>query len=71
MQDDCTPERLCVALLDWFKHPEKVAALQPRYLALHAELRRDASARAADAVAGLLTQPEWGMGNGESAGAGP
>ncbi|NEL80310.1 MAG: lipid-A-disaccharide synthase, partial [Xanthomonas perforans] len=34
MQDDCTPERLCVALLDWFKHPEKVAALQPRYLAL-------------------------------------
>lgn len=23
MQDDCTPERLCVALLDWFKHPER------------------------------------------------
>ncbi|MBB3856893.1 lipid-A-disaccharide synthase [Xanthomonas arboricola] len=70
MQDDCTPERLCVALLDWFKHPEKVAALQPRYLALHAELRRDASARAADAVAGLLMQPESGIGNRESAGAG-
>ncbi|WP_217902549.1 lipid-A-disaccharide synthase [Xanthomonas hortorum] len=71
MQDECTPERLCVALLDWFKHPEKVAALQPRYLALHAELRRDASARAADAVAGLLTQPESRIGNRESAGAGP
>ncbi|QUI82922.1 lipid-A-disaccharide synthase [Xanthomonas arboricola pv. corylina] len=70
MQDDCTPERLCVALLDWFKHPEKVAALQPRYLALHAELRRDASARAADAVAGLLMKPESGIGNRESAGAG-
>ncbi|WP_080995660.1 lipid-A-disaccharide synthase [Xanthomonas arboricola] len=70
MQDDCTPERLCAALLDWFKHPEKVAALQPRYLALHAELRRDASARAADAVAGLLMKPESGIGNRESAGAG-
>ncbi|MBB4129391.1 lipid-A-disaccharide synthase [Xanthomonas sp. 3075] len=71
MQDDCTPERLSAALLDWFTHPDKVAALQPRYLALHAELRRDASARAADAVAGLLMQPELGVGNGESAGAGP
>lgn len=59
-----------MALLDWFKHPDKVAALQPRYLALHAELRRDASARAADAVAGLLSQRESGMENRESAGAG-
>ncbi|MCC4631724.1 MULTISPECIES: lipid-A-disaccharide synthase [Xanthomonas] len=66
MQDDCTPERLCVALLDWFKHPDKVAALQPRYLALHAELRRDASARAADAVAGLVGTGDRGPGTGAS-----
>ena len=70
MQDDCTPERLCEALLDWFKHPEKVAGLQSRYLALHAQLRQDASARAAEAVAELLTQRELGIGNRESGGAG-
>ncbi len=57
------PERLCVALLDWLKHPAKVAALQPRYLALHAALRRDASARAAEAVAGLLQGRDWSGAN--------
>jgi len=69
MQDDCTPQRLCVALLDWLKHPDKVTALQPRYLALHAHLRRDASARAADAVAELLTQRKSEVENRESTGA--
>jgi len=54
MQDDCTPPRVAAAVLDWFRHPDKVSALQPKYLKLHAELRQDASARAADAVAGLL-----------------
>ena len=32
-------------------------ALQPRFLGLHESLRRDASARAAEAVAGLLATP--------------
>ncbi|KAB7762315.1 lipid-A-disaccharide synthase [Xanthomonas maliensis] len=63
MQDDCIPERLCVALLDWFKHPDKVAALQPRYLALHAELRRDASTQAAEAVAELVGTRDPGPGS--------
>jgi lipid-A-disaccharide synthase len=54
MQDDCTPPQLAAAVLDWFKQPDKIAALQPKYLKLHAELRQDASSRAADAVAGLL-----------------
>lgn len=54
MQDDCTPERLAAAVLHWFQHPDRVAALQPKYLRLHEQLRQDASARAADAVAGLL-----------------
>ena len=54
MQDDCTPPRVAAAVLDWFRHPDKISALQPKYLKLHAELRQDASARAADAVAGLL-----------------
>ena len=54
MQDDCTPERLSAAVLHWFREPEAVAALQPTYMRLHEELRQDASASAAAAVAGLI-----------------
>ncbi len=53
MQDDCTPDRLAAAVLHWFNSPGAVAALQPRYLELHRQLRRDASASAAAAIAGL------------------
>ncbi|HBK45360.1 MAG TPA: lipid-A-disaccharide synthase [Xanthomonadaceae bacterium] len=67
MQDDCTPENVAAAVLDWFRHPDKIARLQPRYLQLHAELRRDASARAADAVAGLLAQRDSRFGIRDSA----
>ncbi|WP_411832414.1 lipid-A-disaccharide synthase [Pseudoxanthomonas mexicana] len=61
MQDDCTPDNLAAAVLQWFAHPEAVQRLQPRYQALHEELRRDASARAADAVAWLLGEGEWSV----------
>ncbi len=54
IQQDCTPAQVAAAVVNWFRQPQKVAALQPKYLKLHAELRRDASARAADAVAELL-----------------
>ena len=54
LQGDCTPDKLHAALLHWFRDPGAVAALQPRFLALHETLRRDASRRAADAVAELL-----------------
>ncbi|WP_330946437.1 lipid-A-disaccharide synthase [Thermomonas sp. LB-4] len=57
LQDDCTPDNLHAALLHWFRDEEAAAALQPRFLAIHQALRRDASARAADAVAQLLRQP--------------
>lgn len=64
MQDDCTPEKLAAAVLHWLRHPEAIAALQPKYLQLHHALRQDASARAAEAVAELLASQ--GMENGES-----
>ena len=64
MQDDCTPGKLAAAVLEWLAHPERIAALQPRYLQLHEALRQDASARAADAVAELLVSQ--GMANRES-----
>ena len=57
MQHDCTPENLAAAVLSWLRSPESVAALQPRFRELHQSLRRDASARAADAVAELLARP--------------
>ena len=54
LQDDCTADNLHAALLHWFSDAAAVAALQPRFLAIHETLRRDASARAADAIAALL-----------------
>ena len=56
IQQDCTPEHLAAAVQHWFEHPEQVAGLQDDYQRLHLQLRQDASARAADAVAELLLQ---------------
>lgn len=54
MQNECTPERIAAAVLAWFEAPARMAALEPRFARIHAELRQDASARAAEAVAELL-----------------
>ena len=62
MQDDCTPGALAQAVLRWFRDPSALDRLQPRFRALHAELRREASAQAARAVAELLVA---GIGNSE------
>ena len=56
LQDDCTAQQLHAALRRWFRDADAVAALQPKFLAIHQSLRRDASARAADAVAALLSR---------------
>lgn len=56
LQDDCTPDKLHAALLRWFLDGNAVDALEPRFLAIHETLRRDASQRAADAVAQLVLQ---------------
>jgi lipid-A-disaccharide synthase len=56
LQDACTPRNLADAVLQWFEQPEAVAALRPRFRAIHELLRRNASARAADAVVELLSQ---------------
>ena len=54
MQHDCTPEKIAAAVLTWFAEPARSAALMPRFAGIHAQLRCDASARAADAIAELL-----------------
>ncbi len=56
LQDDCTAQRLASEVRHWLDNPAAVAALQPRFLAIHQSLRRDASSRAAEAVAELIDQ---------------
>lgn len=54
LQDDCSAAQLATAVTQWFAHPEAVAALRPRFRAIHEALRGGASAAAAEAIAGLL-----------------
>ena len=54
LQDDCTADRLAAAVGQWFAQPEAMAALRPRFRAIHESLRRDASQAAAEAISGLL-----------------
>lgn len=57
LQDDCVPEKLAAACLRWLGQPQAVEAVLPRFVELHETLRRDASARAADAVVELVAGP--------------
>jgi lipid-A-disaccharide synthase len=57
MQDECTAENLADALQHWFDDGRARATLQPRFLAIHARLRGNASALAAAAIAELLAKP--------------
>ncbi|MFZ5661925.1 MAG: lipid-A-disaccharide synthase [Pseudomonadota bacterium] len=54
MQHECTPAKLADAVLAWLRDPHAADALVPRFEAIHAGLRRDASARAAEAIAALI-----------------
>lgn len=54
MQHDCTPDKLAATTLALLRDPTAEAALGERFRALHEQLRQDASARAADAVAELI-----------------
>ena len=55
LQDDCTPKNLAAAVSHWLDDVDAVNALLPRFAAIHRELKQDASARAADAIAAMLT----------------
>ncbi|MFT3898345.1 MAG: lipid-A-disaccharide synthase [Thermomonas sp.] len=56
LQDDCTPSKLRDAVLAWLRDPEAAIALRPRFRALHETLRRDASERAAEAIAEVIAK---------------
>jgi len=57
IQSDCTPRALANAVLVWLDEPARSDAVVSRFRELHLDLRRDASALAADAVDELLTEP--------------
>jgi lipid-A-disaccharide synthase len=50
LQDEAVAERLGPALLEFFESPERVQVLEKRFAEIHAGLKNNASARAADAV---------------------
>jgi lipid-A-disaccharide synthase len=58
LQDAATPEALAAAVLQWIEAkssaPDKIAAVEQRFTALHAELQRDTSKLATDAIQKIL-----------------
>ncbi|MBS0406727.1 MAG: lipid-A-disaccharide synthase [Proteobacteria bacterium] len=56
IQDAATPPALARAVLDWLAAPEKMAALEARFAALHEALRRDTARLATDAIQTLLAR---------------
>ena len=56
LQDAATPDALARAVLDWLAAPEKIAATEARFAALHHDLRRDTARLATDAIETLLAR---------------
>lgn len=56
IQDRCRVKWLGPSLLSLLAAPERIAAIEKRYARIHADLRQDAAAAAADAVLGLIAE---------------
>lgn len=54
LQHDATPARLAGSVLDWLDAPDRMAAVQQKFSALHHQLRRDTATLATDAIAQVL-----------------
>jgi lipid-A-disaccharide synthase len=54
LQQQATPQALAQAVLDWLDQPEKIAALEKKFTALHAALNRDTATLASDAIEKVL-----------------
>lgn len=54
IQDKSTPEALSRAVMNYFENPDQAQQLSDTFAAMHNELKRDASARAADAIVKLV-----------------
>lgn len=56
LQDDATPEKLSAAIINYFENPEETQALCNTFADMHGILKRNASERAARAIAKLINQ---------------
>jgi lipid-A-disaccharide synthase len=54
LQDQCTPEALAGATLDWLSKPDRVDALQSRFQQLHQTLQRDTAKLSTHALEKVL-----------------
>jgi lipid-A-disaccharide synthase len=54
LQDDATPQKLSNAIISYFENPEETQALCNTFADMHGILKRNASARAAAAIAKLI-----------------
>lgn len=54
LQEAASPQALAQSVLDWLDAPERIAALQQRFVALHRTLKRDTAQLATDAIEKIL-----------------
>jgi lipid-A-disaccharide synthase len=54
IQEDANPESLAAAVLDWLDAPDKMAAVQEKFTALHGLLQRDTATLATDAIQEII-----------------
>lgn len=54
LQDDASPEKLSAAIINYFENPEETQQLCDTFAQMHGILKRNASERAADAIANLI-----------------
>lgn len=58
LQDDATPENMSAAVMHYFEHPQETQALRETFYDMHQSIKRNASDRAADAIAQLIQTKE-------------
>lgn len=56
LQDEATPEKLSAAIMHYFENPDEAQALSNTFADMHNILKRDASVRAAAAIATLINR---------------
>ena len=56
LQDQATPEKLSAAIMNYFENPEETQQLVDTFATMHGILKRDASVRAAAAIAKLINR---------------
>jgi lipid-A-disaccharide synthase len=54
LQDAASPQALAHSVLEWLDSPERIAALQQRFTAMHHTLKRDTAQLATDAIEKVL-----------------